>query len=64
MDGCEEARRRPLLQALEERLAARKGKAAQVLLILGPKVLGFGLLGWSVVRLLSSTFRSFLYFQF
>ena len=54
----------PVKQALEERLAARKGKAAQVLLILGPKVLGFGLLGWSVVRLLSSTFRSFLYFQF
>ena len=54
----------PVKQALEERLAARKGKAAQMLLILGPKVLGFGLLGWSVVRLLSSTFRSFLYFQF
>ena len=45
-------------------MAARKGNAAQVLLILGPKVLAFGLLGWSVVRLLSSTFRSFLYFQF
>ena len=54
----------PVKQALEERLDARKGKAAQMLLILGPKVLGFGLLGWSVVRLLSSTFRSFLYFQF
>lgn len=54
----------PVKQVLEERLAARKGKAAQMLLILGPKVLGFGLLGWSVVRLLSSTFRSFLYFQF
>ena len=54
----------PVKQALEERLAVRKGKGAQALLILGPKVLGFGLLGWSVVRLLSSTFRSFLYFQF
>lgn len=54
----------PVKQVLEERLAVRKGKSAQALLILGPKVLGFGLLGWSVVRLLSSTFRSFLYFQF
>ena len=54
----------PVKQVLEERLAVRKGKGAQALLILGPKVLGFGLLGWSVVRLLSSTFRSFLYFQF
>lgn len=54
----------PVKQVLEERPAVRKGKGAQALLILGPKVLGFGLLGWSVVRLLSSTFRSFLYFQF
>ena len=54
----------PVKQVLEERLAVRKGKGAQALLILGLKVLGFGLLGWSVVRLLSSTFRSFLYFQF
>ena len=54
----------PVKQVLENWLAARKGKAAQAVLILGPKVLAFGLLGWSVVRLLSSTFRSFLYFQF
>ena len=30
----------------------------------GPKILAVALLGCSVVRLLSSTFRSFLYFQF
>lgn len=33
-------------------------------LALGPKVLALCLLGLSAVRLLSSTFRSFLYFQF
>lgn len=33
-------------------------------LVLGPKLLALGLLGFSAVRLLSSTFRSFLYFQF
>lgn len=34
------------------------------LLLFGPKLLALGLLGYSVVRLLGSTFRSFLYFQF
>ena len=38
--------------------------AAAVTLALGPKILAVALLGCSVVRLLSSTFRSFLYFQF
>ncbi len=37
---------------------------AAVTLVFGPKLLALGLLGLSVVRLLSSTFRSFLYFQF
>lgn len=39
-------------------------RAAALALALGPKALGFALLGLSAVRLLSSTFRSFLYFQF
>lgn len=39
-------------------------RSAALMLALGPKVLAFGLLGLSAVRLLSSTFRSFLYFQF
>ena len=38
--------------------------AADVVLTLGPKLLAVCLLAFSVVRLLSSTFRSFLYFQF
>ena len=38
--------------------------AADVLLTLGPKMRAVCLLAFSVVRLLSSTFRSFLYFQF
>jgi alginate O-acetyltransferase complex protein AlgI len=42
----------------------RGSRAAAVALDLGPKVLSLALLGLSVVRLLSSTFRSFLYFQF
>ena len=52
------------LQAkLEERRAdGRRGAA--VVLALGPKVLGFALLGWSVVRILSTGVQSFLYFQF
>ena len=37
---------------------------AGAVLTVGPKVLAIGLLAVSVVRLLSSTFRSFLYFQF
>lgn len=52
-----------LSQALERR---RDGgsRAAAVILALGPKLLALCLLGLSTVRLLSSTFRSFLYFQF
>lgn len=37
---------------------------AEAVLIIGPKALGGILLIYSVVRLLGSTFRSFLYFQF
>lgn len=54
----------PVKDLVAGKLAARGGRGAEALLDLGPKVLAFGLLGWSVVRLLSSTFRSFLYFQF
>ncbi len=57
----------PVKVWLEEQLrrGAEQGRRLQaVVLALGPKVLVFGLLGWSSVRLLSSTFRSFLYFQF
>ena len=57
----------PVKNWLWDRLAARRkqgSRTASVALALGPKVLAFGLLGWSCVRLLSSTFRSFLYFQF
>lgn len=43
-------------------LRARRGTG--LLLLWGPKVLALGLLAYSVVRLLGSTFRSFLYFQF
>ena len=45
-------------------LEGRQGRLAEVTLELGPKLLAVGLLVCSVVRLLSSTFRSFLYFQF
>ena len=54
----------PVKAALEGWLRRRSGSAARMVLALGPKALGLALLGWSVVRLLSSTFRSFLYFQF
>ena len=54
----------PLKNWAAVRLEGRKDALSQTVLVLGPKVLAFGLLGWSVVRLLSSTFRSFLYFQF
>ena len=54
----------PVKNWLAGYLEKRKNILARVTLDLGPKVLAFGLLGWSVVRLLSSTFRSFLYFQF
>ena len=49
------------------RLARREekgGRLAAIVLSAGPKLLGGVLLILSVVRLLSSTFRSFLYFQF
>ena len=57
----------PVKNWLRDRLAARREQGshtAAAALALGPKVLACGLLGWSCVRLLSSTFRSFLYFQF
>ena len=54
----------PVKAALEGWLRRQSGSAARMVLALGPKALGLALLGWSVVRLLSSTFRSFLYFQF
>ena len=54
----------PVKCAVENWLRKRSGLPARAALALGPKALGFALLGWSVVRLLSSTFRSFLYFQF
>jgi len=57
----------PVKNWLQEKLLARKekgSKAADYTLLLAPKVLAGMLLAVSVVRLLSSTFRSFLYFQF
>lgn len=39
-------------------------RPAEAVLVIGPKALGGILLIYSVVRLLGSTFRSFLYFQF
>ena len=43
---------------------ADDSQLADMVLTLGPKLLAVCLLAFSVVRLLSSTFRSFLYFQF
>ena len=57
----------PVKSWLEARLAAKQEQgsgAAEAALALGPKLLAVVLLGLSAVRLLSSTFRSFLYFQF
>ncbi len=54
----------PVKNWLQAKLSASGSRLAALTLELGPKILAFGLLGWSVVRLLSSTFRSFLYFQF
>lgn len=57
----------PVKVWLQARLTAgreRGSRAAGLLLGLGPKVLALVLLGLSSVQLLSSTFRSFLYFQF
>lgn len=57
----------PVKRWLQTALTERQrlgGRPAAVTLALAPKVLAVVLLGTSVVRLLSSTFRSFLYFQF
>ena len=57
----------PLKRWLQTALTERQrlgSRPAAVTLALAPKVLAVVLLGTSVVRLLSSTFRSFLYFQF
>ena len=51
----------PLTRWVRQALEKRR---AQWTLTLGPKLLAAALLGFSTVRLLSSTFRSFLYFQF
>lgn len=47
-----------------ERRRESGSRFAAAALALGPKLLALCLLGLSAVRLLSSTFRSFLYFQF
>lgn len=52
-----------LSRALERRRESGSRIAAAAL-ALGPRLLALCLLGLSTVRLLSSTFRSFLYFQF
>ena len=57
----------PVKVWLSNRLERRRdtgSRAAAAILALGPKLLALCLLGLSAVRLLSSTFRSFLYFQF
>ena len=51
----------PLTRWVRQALEKRR---TQWTLTLGPKLLAAALLGFSTVRLLSSTFRSFLYFQF
>ena len=52
-----------LLRSLERR-RERGSRSAAAVLALGPKLAALVLLGLSAVRLLSSSFRSFLYFQF
>ncbi|MBR3641521.1 MAG: MBOAT family protein, partial [Oscillibacter sp.] len=57
----------PIKVVLERRLAAAEeagSRASALVSSLGVKLLASALLGFSCVRLLSSTFRSFLYFQF
>ena len=44
--------------------AEQGSRTAEAVLLIGPKLLGGVLLIYSVVRLLGSSFRSFLYFQF
>ena len=47
-----------------EKKRAKGCRVSETVVTFVPKVLALALLGMSVVRLLSSTFRSFLYFQF
>ena len=47
-----------------ERRRETGSRAAAAVMAFGPKFMALCLLGLSAVRLLSSTFRSFLYFQF
>lgn len=57
----------PVKDWLRDKLTAgreRGSRAAGAALALAPKALALALLGLSSVQLLSSTFRSFLYFQF
>ena len=57
----------PVKNWLQAKLAAKAENGCGVCrwtLFLGPRALAVILLVWSVVQLLSSTFRSFLYFQF
>ncbi|MEI3307106.1 MAG: MBOAT family protein [Dysosmobacter sp.] len=57
----------PVKNWLSARLEARReagSTAAAVTLAWGVKLLAFALLGWSVVRILSTGVQSFLYFQF
>lgn len=54
----------PIKNWLQSRLEERNTKLSAAVLFAVPKVLALMLLGLSVVRLLSSSFRSFLYFQF
>ena len=54
----------PLRDWLRRKQEERKDRLSALALDVGPRVLAFALLGFSVMRLLSSSFRSFLYFQF
>ena len=57
----------PVKNWLSTRLEARRAAgsaAAAATLAWGVKLLAFILLGWSVVRILSTGVQSFLYFQF
>lgn len=54
----------PVKNLLKDFLEKKHSRLADGVLFAAPKVLAVMLLGLSVVRLLSSSFRSFLYFQF
>ena len=57
----------PVKNVLRSKLEAKAAvgdKGAKALLFAGPKLLALLLLGLCAIRLLSSSFRSFLYFQF